>query len=478
MTGEIDSSNFPDHNNPQGRSISNSPSPHQIVWVDSEDVYKPIPKSFSEFTNERGMSFQEAQVYIKKGALQNLITHLESNLRVEQGGILFGNAYQDPSSQTIYVEIRAAVAAPATIGTSAHLDFTPDSWTGIMDYARVEHPEENIVGWYHSHPNIGVFMSGTDMRTQQAFFHHPWCLSIVCDPVRRTIGYFLGKQAVSVKPVIFGQNSSPVVNNDINWIEDEPNRPERSERRDITTTENENHDVRKSRRFIRFYRQYIKYLYILLVLVLTIVIGLIFQQILSPSKNDLYLAEIKSMPAPVFAYLQKDQRLLRYPIRNAGNISEGNTSEGNSIEFLLILPKKSEKVELIELELQQFNNTHNTSISDLIQASKDTLNQEFSLEDESKIRLDSPETKDGVIVRLSSAKKINSPHKSQSNIRDKKINPPNKSQSKVSDKKINPPNQSQNKVSDIVFIPRRLVYKDSNQKTQKVEIKDLLVDGK
>jgi proteasome lid subunit RPN8/RPN11 len=463
MTGEIDSSNFPDSNNPQGRNISNSPPPDQIVWVDSEDVYKPIPKSFSEFTEERGITFRQAQVYIKKSALQNLITHLESNLSVEQGGILFGNAYQDPSSQTIYVEITAAVAAPATIGTSAHLDFTPDSWTGIMDYARVEHPEENIVGWYHSHPNIGVFMSGTDMRTQQAFFYHPWCLSIVYDPVRRTIGYFLGKQAVSVKPVIFGQNSSPVVNNDINWIEDEPNRPERTERQDITTTENENYDVRRPRRFIRFNRRYIKYLYILLVLLLTIGIGLIFRPILFPPKNDSYLAEIKIMPAPVFAYLQNDQDLLRYPIRDAGNISEGNKSEGNSIEFLLISPRKYQKVELIELELQQFHNTQNASIFDLIQAPQDTLSQEGYLKDEPKIRLDYPETKDGVIVRLSSAKKVNSPNKSQSN---------------VSDKKINPPNKSQSKVSDIVFIPRRLVYKDRNQKTQKVEIKDLLVDGK
>lgn len=459
MTGEIDLSNFPDHNNPQGRSISNSPSSQQIVWVDSEDVYKPIPKPFSEFTNERGISFQEAQVYIKKDALQNLRTHLKSNLRVEQGGILFGNAYQDPSSKTIYVEITAAVAAPATIGTSAHLDFTPGSWTGIMDYARVEHPKENIVGWYHSHPNIGVFMSGTDMRTQQAFFYHPWCLSIVCDPVRRTIGYFLGKQAVSVKPVIFGQNSSPVIEKNIDWIDE----PTLSEPQDITTTKNENHDVKKSRRFIIFHRQYIKYLYILLTLVLTIVIGLISKQILSPPKNDSYLAEIKIMPAPVFAYLQNHQDLLRYPIRYAGNIGEENISEGNSLEFLLVSPKKSEKVELIELELQQFHNTHNTSISDLIQDSQDTLSQEGSLEDEAKIRLDSPKTKDGVIVRLSSAKKIN---------------PPKKSQPKVSDKKINPANQSQNKVSDIVFIPRRLVYKDSNQKTQKVEIKDLLENGK
>jgi proteasome lid subunit RPN8/RPN11 len=176
---------------------------NEIIWEESDDVYKPIVKSIHEFRTERDVKYHKSQVYIKKDALNNLTKHLESNLRVEQGGILFGNAYQDPDSEIIYVEIIAAVAAPATIGTGSHLEFTSNSWLGIMEYARKEHPEENIVGWYHSHPNIGVFMSRTDMRTQQAFFYHPWCLSIVCDPVREEIGFFLGKKAISYQPVFF-----------------------------------------------------------------------------------------------------------------------------------------------------------------------------------------------------------------------------------------------------------------------------------
>lgn len=436
MAGETDSSNFPDPNNPQGRNIPNYPS-HQIVWVDSEDVYKPIQKSFNEFTKERGIPFQKARVYIKEDALQNLITHLSSNLRVEQGGILFGNAYQDLSSGTIYVEITAAVAAPATIGTGAHLDFTPDSWTGIMDYAKVEHPEENIVGWYHSHPNIGVFMSGTDMRTQKAFFHHPWCLSIVCDPVRREIDYFLGEQAVPVKPVKFGQNSSYLVDKNIDW-EDEPKPIENTEN---TNTENKKYNQRKVRPFIRFNRRDIKSLSLLLVLLLAVLF--IFQQLIFTSKEDLSLqVEIKTMPTSAFEYLKQEKDLLRYPIHDLENISGGD-----SINFLLISPKNYAKIELVKLELQQFNNTQNASIIDLIRDSQNTLSQQDSLGEE-KISLDTPETRDGVIVPLSSVKKINV---------------------------LNKP---KNQVSDIVFIPRQLVYKDSKKKEQKAQIKDLLSNGK
>lgn len=177
-------------------------SQSMIEWVESEDVFKPTEKPIQEFIQERNITPEYPKVYILEDALKNLIEHLKSNLRVEQGGILFGNAYTDPTFG-IYVEVTAAVPAPATIGTGASLEFTPDSWVGIMNHAKATYPESNIIGWYHSHPNISVFMSGTDMRTQRAFFPHPWCLSIVCDPVQNTIGYFLGEKAQKVKPNFF-----------------------------------------------------------------------------------------------------------------------------------------------------------------------------------------------------------------------------------------------------------------------------------
>ena len=178
-----------------------------IVWQESDDVYKPIPKNLSDFMEQKDINLQPEEsvygVYINADALSNLKTHLTTNLRVEQGGILFGNAYQD-TGLGIYVDITAAVAAPATVGTGAHLDFTPHSWNGIMDYAKAQHPDDNIVGWYHSHPNLSAFMSGTDMNTQQAFFYHPWCLSIVYDPCREDIKFFLGRTAQQIQPKIYG----------------------------------------------------------------------------------------------------------------------------------------------------------------------------------------------------------------------------------------------------------------------------------
>lgn len=196
--------NLPQDDNQTSHEMPVLPQINQINWVECEDVYKPTPKPIQEFITEREINPLLPQVYISEEAYNNLISHLEADVSVEHGGILFGQAYTD-SKHGIYVEITAAVAAPRTIGTGVHLEFTPETWQGIMNHAKEAHPEANIVGWYHSHPNLGVFMSATDMRTQRAFFHHPWCVSIVYDPVRKDIGYFLGVKAEKVQAFMVKQ---------------------------------------------------------------------------------------------------------------------------------------------------------------------------------------------------------------------------------------------------------------------------------
>jgi COP9 signalosome complex subunit 5 len=45
--------------------------------------------------------------------------------------------------------------------------------------------KENIVGWYHSHPGYGCWLSGIDVGTQMSGQQgqEPW-LAIVVDPLR------------------------------------------------------------------------------------------------------------------------------------------------------------------------------------------------------------------------------------------------------------------------------------------------------
>ncbi|KAK6015308.1 Mov34/MPN/PAD-1 family protein, partial [Ostertagia ostertagi] len=55
------------------------------------------------------------------------------------------------------------------------------------DLCEVEGKKEKVVGWYHSHPGYGCWLSGIDVATQSLNqqFQEPW-IAIVVDPLRTT----------------------------------------------------------------------------------------------------------------------------------------------------------------------------------------------------------------------------------------------------------------------------------------------------
>ncbi|MCT7952762.1 Mov34/MPN/PAD-1 family protein [Ancylothrix sp. C2] len=465
--------NFDRGNNPGNRSNSDSEDQNQIVWVDSEDVYKPIPKKLSEFTAARGI--QEAPVtpvYVKAEALDSLKAHLASNLRVEQGGILFGNAYEDPFLG-IYVEIIAAVAAPATIGTGAHLEFTPDSWLGIMDYARSEHPDENIVGWYHSHPNMAVFMSGTDMRTQQSFFYHPWCLSIVHDPVSEAIGYFLGESAKRVKPVIFGgvnrgYSTEPMIEPRGNQenVQQIENASIQTEGSLAAISRQHNNRSRRSRKFL-YFRLFLLFLVSLLALFLIVLKPELLNSIISQSTSNPsptanqpplpFKASLESMPAMVFRYLENDKidkLFLRFPvIEKAGK----EIGRGEEVTLLVISKEGTEETENINLEVKQLTpkevgEIDNKKVIDFLKAKIASFEKRSDLGDLKSLSLPLKIGELGVMIPLFSFKVSNS---------------------EISGSPDKAP-KSTIKTDDVIYFPIKLTYQDARQQEKEVALKDIL----
>jgi proteasome lid subunit RPN8/RPN11 len=53
------------------------------------------------------------------------------------------------------------------------------------------------IGWFHTHPGHGIFMSPTD-RDNHALYSKPWQIALVLDPIRKTFGFFGGS---SCEPV-------------------------------------------------------------------------------------------------------------------------------------------------------------------------------------------------------------------------------------------------------------------------------------
>jgi proteasome lid subunit RPN8/RPN11 len=113
---------------------------------------------------------------------------------LERGGLLLG----EPLTRA------AGEARPAAVFVRGATPGVDDRATGyslrlgarVWDAARVAlGPGEVVVGWFHSHPDIGAFFSDTDRRTQAGFFRHPFSVGWVIDPVRREQAWFVGPHA-------------------------------------------------------------------------------------------------------------------------------------------------------------------------------------------------------------------------------------------------------------------------------------------
>lgn len=136
-------------------------------------------------------------VFIEKEALASLYDYLESDQRREHGGVLAGFPYLDPTSGQYFVAVRKVIPAMDSEGSGVHLKFTSASWGHIAGILEEEGlPGLSVVGWFHSHPGLGVFMSATDQATQRAFYHHPWSLAVVVDPRSQRTGWFAGPESL------------------------------------------------------------------------------------------------------------------------------------------------------------------------------------------------------------------------------------------------------------------------------------------
>jgi len=91
---------------------------------------------------------------------------------------------------------------PAMHGESKHASFkfTHDSWSYIHNELDENFPESRIVGWHHTHPNFGIFLSSMDIFIQENFFNLHWQVALVVDPVRETLG-FLRMKGQGTRPI-------------------------------------------------------------------------------------------------------------------------------------------------------------------------------------------------------------------------------------------------------------------------------------
>ena len=139
--------------------------------------------------------------------LQQVRQHARSSMRAEICGVLIGSAADGVTRVT------ARIVGEGASQGGAHVTFTQDTWEHIYKVKDTEFPSESIVGWYHSHPGFGIFLSDYDLFIHENFFNALHQVAWVFDPHSDEEGCFgwIGKKVEPLPEVAVIRKHRPPV---------------------------------------------------------------------------------------------------------------------------------------------------------------------------------------------------------------------------------------------------------------------------
>ena len=120
--------------------------------------------------------------YFQEQAFNKALAHFSQAAErgLEALGFLLGSVFSFNGRKYVVVEDYVTADNDAT---AVSVSFSPHAFERLAQELK-EKKEKVIVGWAHSHPSYGCFLSSTDVRTQRVFFPEDFHFALVCDPVR------------------------------------------------------------------------------------------------------------------------------------------------------------------------------------------------------------------------------------------------------------------------------------------------------
>lgn len=132
-------------------------------------------------------------IFLERKPADAIERHALQDTSVELGGILLGKECVDDETGEPFVWITEALEAKHYENTQASFTYTHESWEEITRERDRKFPDLDVVGWYHTHPDFGVFLSSHDLFIHHHFFAQRLQVAYVVDPIRQTRGFFQWK---------------------------------------------------------------------------------------------------------------------------------------------------------------------------------------------------------------------------------------------------------------------------------------------
>lgn len=143
-------------------------------------------------------------LYISKTAAEKMINHSKRYGRIhrEAMGFMLGDVCRQDRYRFVIVR---DIVTGALLSSADRVRFDNDSYSELFSELDSSGFDYVIVGWYHSHPGYGCFMSQIDLNTQVTSFHESYHSAVVVDPINKEIQAFKlkGKRCTNVDFAVF-----------------------------------------------------------------------------------------------------------------------------------------------------------------------------------------------------------------------------------------------------------------------------------
>lgn len=149
-------------------------------------------------------------VFIAQTVLDDMNAHAAAENHHEIGGIMVGTVIEGARPVVL---VEGSIRGAKMSQSASSVTFTHDAWDEINRIKDERFADKRIVGWYHSHPGFGIFLSGHDQFIHRNFFTAPWQIAFVTDPKDASYGIFTwqtGDLARDHDLHLYGLNEAPV----------------------------------------------------------------------------------------------------------------------------------------------------------------------------------------------------------------------------------------------------------------------------
>lgn len=160
-----------------------TPKTKKVITDIPDDVLPQNMVAFGEHDAEC-----DKIIYISQKVYKEIHKFAQDKTKNESGGVLIGNVLEEFGKT--HIIIRAFVEAKHSEGTPTTLTFTHESWNYINSEKDKKYPDYKILGWIHTHPNFGIFLSEYDKFIQENFFNDENNVAYVVDPIQNEEGFY------------------------------------------------------------------------------------------------------------------------------------------------------------------------------------------------------------------------------------------------------------------------------------------------